>query len=305
MKLSLCIATYNEEKFIHYPLDSAYDIVDEVVIVDGGSTDRTIEIAKAYGQKVRVIESDNPPMFHKNKEKAIRAAKGEWILQLDADEALSEELRKEIVNLLQIQNSKIKNQNKIPKLKNDVIESETELSRKNSKVAYWLPRQNYFLGRFLMKGGVYPDYTIRLYKNGAVRFPCRSVHENVELIENLNTGNSLKIENCQSKIGYLKSPLLHYADPDFKRYLKRWDRYTTLDAEILRQELKNQNSKIKTIGLFVQYIFIKPVSWFFSAYFRHLGFLDGWQGLVFHFFSSIRFWAIYYKLMIKSRKLKI
>jgi len=96
MKLSLCLAVFNEENNIHYPLDSSYDITDEVIIVDGGSTDTTVEIAKSYGPKVKVIVSSNPVMFHKNKQKAIEAAKGKWILQLDADEKLSDELKKEI-----------------------------------------------------------------------------------------------------------------------------------------------------------------------------------------------------------------
>jgi glycosyltransferase involved in cell wall biosynthesis len=141
MKLSICIATHNEEEFIHYPLDSVYDIADEIIIVDGKSEDRTVEIARKYGDKVHVFTEENPPMFHINKQKAIEHANGEWILQLDADEALSPELKKEVM---------------------DVISSSNQ-----DKSAYWMPRKNYFLGRFLTKGGIYPDYTIRLYKNGS------------------------------------------------------------------------------------------------------------------------------------------
>jgi len=100
MKLSLCLAVYNEEKNLHYPLDSAIDFVDEVIIVDGGSIDRTIEVAKSYGKKIKVINSDNPIMFHKNKQKAIEAAKGDWILQLDADEELTAELKEEIKSIV-------------------------------------------------------------------------------------------------------------------------------------------------------------------------------------------------------------
>ena len=144
MKLSLCIATFNEEKNIHYPLNSALDIVDEVIIVDGGSTDKTVEIAKSYGKKIRIINTDNPVMFHKNKQKAIEAAKGEWVLQLDADEELTPELRQEI---------------------RGIIKSGSSI------VAYNIPRKNWFLTRFLMKGGQYPDYTIRLYRNGVAKFP--------------------------------------------------------------------------------------------------------------------------------------
>ncbi|MGB9707529.1 MAG: glycosyltransferase family 2 protein [Microgenomates group bacterium] len=279
MKLSLCIATYNEEKNIHYPLDSAIDIVDEVVLVDGGSTDKTVEIAKSYGKKVRVIKSNNPPMFHQNKQKAIEAAKGEWILQLDADEALSDELKKEIVELLngQIFNKEKKDNNLTLKQFNN-----------SDFAAFWIPRKNWFLTRFLTKGGAYPDYTIRLYKNGVARFPCRDVHENVEIINQKS-----KIKNQKLLIGYLKNPILHYADPDFSRYLMRWDRYTTL--EIQNPKFKLQNEKKNQILMFFEFMIWKPVTTFFSMYLRHLGFLDGFAGFVFALFSSIRFWVIYVK----------
>ena len=265
MKLSLCIATYNEEKFIHYPLDSAIDLVDEVIIVDGGSTDRTAEVAKKYGEKVKAFVENNPPMFHINKQKAIEKAGGEWILQLDADEELSEELKKEIKSIVKM--SSVDNSSSFT----------TEFA--NEKVAYYVPRKNFFLTRFLEKGGQYPDYTIRLYKRGAVRFPCKSVHENVEV-----NGN----------VGYLKGPLLHYADKEFSRYLNRWNRYTSLDAE----ELIKKGEK----PCFLSYFCIKPKLWFFNTYIRHKGFMDGFPGFAFALFSSIRFWAIYVKVWQKKHK---
>lgn len=263
MKLSLCIATHNEEKFIHYPLDSAYDLVDEVIVVDGGSTDRTTEVARSYGDKVKIHKAEHITMFHINKQKAIENAKGEWILQLDADEALSKELKEEIKS---------------------VVSNEPEPNtdhRLPKTVAYWIPRKNFFLTRFLMKGGQYPDYTIRLYKNGFARFPCKSVHENVEIL----LTSEVDIRPTTS-IGYLKSPIEHYADPTFSRYLARWNRYTSMDAQLLWEK-----SKIS----FIDYFFIKPIVWFFSTYFRHLGFMDGFPGLVFCLFSSLRFWAVYVK----------
>ena len=246
MKLSLCIAAFNEEKNIHYPMDSALDLVDEVIIVDGGSIDRTIEVAKFYGKKVKIINSDNPVMFHKNKQKAIESAKGEWILQLDADEELTEELKSEIQNVV-----------------GDDLRA--------VPVAYNIPRKNWFLTGFLMKGGQYPDYTIRLYKNGMAKFPCKDVHENVEV---------------KGEVGYLKNPLLHYADPDFSRYLMRWDRYTTAEVERMSKDTKLN---------FFNYFFWKPKITFFMMYFRHKGFMDGFPGFIFALFSSIRFWAIYTK----------
>jgi glycosyltransferase involved in cell wall biosynthesis len=237
-------------------------------------------------------------MFHQNKQKAIEAAKGEWILQLDADEALSDQLKKEIKN---------------------IIESNSET------VAYYIPRKNWFLTKFLEKGGQYPDYTIRLYRNGYARFPCKDVHENVEIISKLQTepdhalrdktknsklktknikttnSNQEEIEesknNLKTRIGYLKHPILHYADPNFERYLMRWNRYTSLEVE----NLKRLN--IKKLSFF-QYFFIKPIITFFSMYFRHKGFIDGFPGFVFSLFSAIRFWVIYVKWW-SEKKLKV
>lgn len=263
MKLSLCLATYNEEENIHYPLDSAYHLVDEVVIVDGGSTDSTVEKARSYGKKVKIIKTNNPKMFHLNKQKAIDQAKGEWILQLDADEALTDKLKEEIKMIVN--------------------------QKDNPFVAYWLPRKNFFLNRFLLKGGQYPDYTIRLYKNKAAYFPCQDVHENVKVKE--------------GKIGYLKNPILHYADPDFSRYLARFNRYTSLEVESEEFQNKNKNKDLKL--MFVEYFFFKPVVTFFSMYFRHKGFADGFPGFVFALFSSIRFWAIYIKYWTKRHQKKI
>src|SRR3989338_5959280 len=195
VKLSLCLATFNEETNIHYPLDSAYDLVDEVIIVDGGSTDKTVEIAKKYGKKIKVFVEENPPMFHINKQKAIERAKGEWILQLDADEELSQELKTEIAKLL---NGYIVNHPIIPSLKRRGERggnNSTIQQFNNGFFAYYLPRKNFFLTRFLSKGGQYPDYTIRLYRNGYARFPCKDVHENVEIISNFKAQMSNQTKN--------------------------------------------------------------------------------------------------------------
>lgn len=282
MKLSLCLITFNEEKFIHIPLDSAYDIADEVVIVDGGSTDKTLEIAKKYGDKIKIFHEDNPTIFLINKQKAIEYARGEWILQLDADEALSPELKKELMTVIASERSERGNLNSnkiVPPLRDpaEAVTSSYSPRNDNNIVAYKIPRKNNFLGRYLMKGGVYPDYVTRLYKKDGAHFACKNVHENVIV---------------KGEVGETKGALLHFADPDFNRYLTRWKRYTDVDAKLLYQKTETQKTKNEAL-LFFDYVLMKPVAWFFLTYFRHLGILDGWQGFVFHFMSSIRFIRIY------------
>ncbi len=248
MKLSVALATFNEEKNIRECLESVKDLAEEVVVVDGGSTDKTVEIARNYGAKV--ILTDNPAIFHINKQKAIDACTGDWILQLDADERVSPELAEEIKLTIEQSNNLTIN-------------------------GFWLPRKNWFLGRFLTKGGQYPDYTLRLYRRGKGHLPCQSVHEQAEV---------------KGGVGYLRNPLVHMADTNFRHYIKRWQHYVNLQKDELRKE------KLGVIGFF-DYLFLKPLVWFFSTFFRHKGFMDGWQGFIFSFFSSLRFPAAYLKYL--------
>ena len=294
MKLSLCIATYNESKNLHYALDSTIDWVDEVVVVDGGSTDNTVELAKSYGPKVQVINTDNPPIFHINKQKAIEAAKGDWILQLDADEEVTLDLKEEIQKIL---NSKFE-------ILTNEMEPRIELQNNNinqeTPIAYQIPRKNYFLGRFLMKGGVYPDYTIRLYRRGAMYFPCKDVHENVKQFRNS------QFETLKDWLGTMQNPMHHYSDPTFARYWHRWKRYCAIEAgrvqeRALRLYGNTYRYSLWKIGFVGKCILILPIYWFFLSYFRHKGFMDGWQGLVFHSMSAMRWWGIAWKIMTKSK----
>ncbi|PIU02407.1 hypothetical protein COT66_00405 [Candidatus Shapirobacteria bacterium CG09_land_8_20_14_0_10_49_15] len=254
-RLSVALATFNEAENLPACLDSIKGWAAEIVIVDGGSSDQTRQIAQQYGAKV--IKTTNPPLFHINKQKAIDACTGEWILQLDADERVSLALKKEILKTI--------NQPSI-----------SHQSATNQPInGFWLPRKNFFLGRFLTKGGQYPDYTLRLYRRGKGRLPCQSVHEQAVV---------------DGQTGYLKNDLLHMADPNFRRYLKRFGRYT----DLLAGELSQQKLKINLINS-VKYLFGKPLVWFASTYVGHKGFVDGWAGFVFSFFSALRFAVSYVK----------
>ena len=90
--ISVVLAVHNEEANLPRCLDSVKDFADEIVIVDGESTDKTLEIARQY--KAIVISTTNKANFHINKQMAMDAAKGNLVLQLDADEAVDEELKR-------------------------------------------------------------------------------------------------------------------------------------------------------------------------------------------------------------------
>lgn len=252
-KLSVVLATFNEEKNLPACLDSVKNLADEIIVVDGSSADKTVEIAKKYGAKVNVVE--NLPNFHINKQKAIDLATKDWILQLDADERVSPELAQEI-------KEEIKN-----------LESKTN--------GYWVARKNWFLGRFLMKGGQYPDYTLRLYRKGKGHLPQVHVHEQAKVV---------------GRVEYLKHALLHYPYKDFGSYLLKWDRYNNLLETQINDNLKNKNFFIKIV-YGVGYLIIKPAHWFLTTYIRHKGFMDLWPGFVFSFFSALRFPVAYLKYL--------
>lgn len=246
-KLSVVLATYNEQDNLKACLDSVRQLADEIIIVDGSSTDKTRQIAANLG--ARVYKTTNKPMFHINKQMAVNKANYSWILQLDADEHVSKLLKTEIIKTI---------------------------NNKNAKNGYYLPRKNWFLTRFLTKGGQYPDYVIRLFKKSKGHFPCQSVHEQIAI---------------KGSIGHLENPLLHYSDPNFSRYMTRFNRYTDLDAKLLHDKGQKPN-----LGLAINYLTIKPTIWFLSTYFRHKGFVDRLPGFIFSLMSSLRFPVTYFKL---------
>lgn len=249
--ISVAIATYNEEKTICRCLESISKLAKEIVLVDGSSTDKTVEIAKTY--KAKIVITDNPSNFHINKQKAIDMCRERWILQLDADEEVSKELAAEIKKVI----------------------------NNNEYNGYWIPRKNFFLGKFLEKGGQFPNYTLRLYKRGTGKLPCKNVHEQATV---------------KGNVGFLKKTLLHYAYSDFACYIDHFQRYT----EIFSEELYTRKEKLGIQG-FIEYFFLKPVYWFIFSFFRHKGFVDGFPGFVFSFFSSLRFPTMYVKYWEKVK----
>ena len=245
-KISAALATFNEEGNILDCIDSLKQFTNEIVVVDGSSSDRTAEIAKGEGAKV--LKTTNKSMFHINKNLAIDNCRGDWIFLIDADERISKELAQEIKEIV-FQNPK---QN-----------------------GFWIPRSNWFLGGFLKKGGAYPDSVIRLFRRGKGRLPEVSVHEQVKI---------------EGEVGRLKCDILHFADPDFSRYLMRADRYTNETAKNLIYKNPGKN----TIKL-IYYSLVLPVLVFLNIYFRHKGYKDGFRGFIWAFFSAFHYYFAYVK----------
>jgi glycosyltransferase involved in cell wall biosynthesis len=148
MKISATIITFNEERNLPRAIESLR-CCDEILVVDSGSTDRTVEVAERFG--ARVLEA-NWRGYAGQKNYASDMATHDWVLSLDADEALSEDLEGEIWHL-----------------------------KKNgtSHDAYTMPRLAQYLGKWILYSGWYPDRKIRLFDRGKARWVGDYVHESV------------------------------------------------------------------------------------------------------------------------------
>jgi glycosyltransferase involved in cell wall biosynthesis len=146
--LSVIVIALNQEANIGECLASA-GFADDIVVVDTGSTDRTVELARAYTDRVLTASWQG---FGRTKNYALDQARGDWVFSLDTDERVPVVLKDEIQAVVQA----------------------------NGPLAgYRVPRKNYFCGRWIRHLGWYPDYTLRLFRRGQGRFRDREVHEEV------------------------------------------------------------------------------------------------------------------------------
>ena len=167
---------------------------EQIVVVDSGSADRTVEIARSFGAEV--IERPWPG-FAAQKNFALSQCTGTWVLSLDADEELSAELGREL---------------------------QARLATDPPVDAFRLKRRNLFLGRWMKHGGFYPDAKLRLFRRSTAdsaarpRFVDRPVHE------------TIAFEGAEQTFNH---DLIHHAYPTLESYLEHMNRYSTLGAELL------------------------------------------------------------------------
>jgi glycosyltransferase involved in cell wall biosynthesis len=280
MQLSVVIITFNEEANIGRTLASVQPLVadgkGEIIVVDSGSTDRTVEIAKSYGAKVFVEEWKG---YATQKNSAIDKAAGDWILSLDADEELDLQLQQGMRDTLE-------GLRRISNLHGETSSvsaaqacaHELTIGDATSDVEFhiggkldadfeglWLPRKNEFLGRWIKHGGFWPDPKLRFFRRGRGAFESRSVHEDARV--NGRTG----------RIRY--GALLHHSYPTLSDYIDHMNRYSSLGAEMVVAKGKVRFSFINIV--------LRPLFTFIYNYFFRLGFLDGREGLLLHLYHAV------------------
>jgi glycosyltransferase involved in cell wall biosynthesis len=242
MLLSVAIVTLNEEENLERTLASVR-WAEEIVVVDSGSTDRTVEIARSYG--ARVFEREWPG-FAAQKNFAISQCQGTWILSLDADEELSTELQ---------------------------IQIRTLLPSNPPTDAYFLRRRNLFLGRWIKRGGFYPDPKLRLFRRTAANFTLTPMFEERPVHE------TIAFDGAADTLDF---DIIHHAYPTLSTYIEHMDRYSNLGADILVAK----GFVSRGILSFMTNIFLVPQFTFHWNYFFRLGFLDGREGLLLHLYHA-------------------
>ena len=236
--LSVAMIAMNEEANLPRTLGSV-KWADEIIVVDSGSKDRTIEIAQFFGARTSYHAFGG---HGEQKNVALDLCTMDWILLLDADEVLTPALQDEI---------------------RQTLEGEPRFG------AYWIPRLNLIMGRWMRHGGFYPDHKLRLFKRGSAR-----------LSEGVGPHSTPQFEGSRGK---LKHDMLHYAYPDMVAYLEHMNRYSSEIAALLAAKGRTSRS----LPAFVWNAVLNPWATFVYNYFFRLGFLDGREGLLLHLNHSV------------------
>lgn len=267
--ITAIILTKNEEVNIARCINSIKGIVDRICVVDSGSTDRTMEIARELGAEI----FEHSPFEHYAKQFNWALdhveVKTKWIYRIDADEVVTPELAAELVKAC----------------------AEHHDDDVNGLVMKF---KVYFMGRFLTHGGIYPFYNLTVFKNGYGRYEDRAMGEHVVLSE----GRTIDLQN----------DCLHYDFKDLNAWINKHNWYATrevadymatlanqqVDAELYHEAQKTK--KLRDGFYYKLPKFFRARLYYWYRYYLKLGFLDGEAGRVHAFLQ-----AYWYRYLIDAK----
>ncbi len=248
MSVAAVVITKNEERNIEDCLASLR-WADEIVVVDAESTDRTVEIAARFTPHVFVRPW---PGYGPQKNFGFEQATADWLLVVDADERVTEPLREEIRRRL--------------------------AEGPSGEIGgFEVPRRNFFYGRWIRGGGIYPDYQLRLFRRSAGRYDDVLLHERLHLA---------------GRIERLTQPLDHYSMPGIREHVRKMARYTTLGAQ---EKLKSQ-SRVSWLDLAGNHL-----GTILKTYLLRGGYRDGVHGVIVALFAGMHTFVKYAKAVEMSQ----
>jgi len=267
--ISVIILTYNEELNIENCLKSVAGFANEIIIVDSFSTDKTLEIAKKYTNKIAqrkfINQADQFNWALDNLE-----IKGDWVLRLDADETMTEILWQEI--------------------------AQTIPETPEGTCGFFIKRRFYFMGRWIKHGGYQSVWLLRLFRSGKAKSELREIDEHIVLLE--------------GKTAKLKNDFIHDDKKSLDVWIEKHNQFSSREArEILnlasgekKSEIQNltgqpaRNRWLKEKFYYQMPLFYRAFFYFIYRYFFCLGFLDGKEGLIYHFLRI--YW---YRFLLDSK----
>ena len=250
MSIAAVIITKDEERNIAACLESV-QWADERIVVDAESRDRTVELARRQATQVHMRPW---PGYGPQKNFGMEQARAEWILIVDADERITPALREEIQAVLK-------------------AGPPADLS------GFEIPRRNFFYGRWIRGGGIYPDYQLRLIRKTAGRYDDTRLHENLRL---------------RGRIERLRQPMDHYSMPTIRDHVRKMMRYTTLAA----QEKLKARSRVSAIDVAGHHL-----GTVLKTYLLRGGWKDGVHGAIVALFAGMHTFVKYAKAyeMLRGR----
>ncbi len=243
--VSVAVVTKDEAKNIERALKSVRAF-DDIVVIDAFSSDGTVEICRRYTDRVYQREWMG---YARQKQAAVDLAENQWVLILDADERVTEGLAEEI----------------------------KEKMKGNGPLGFYVPRKNFFLGKWIRHSGWWPDYTLRLFRKDVSHVEFREVHEKVVV---------------DGPVDYLRQPLEHYTYGTISDYVRKMENYSTLSAAELHD---------KKFTPHVLSMLINPFCVFVKMFFLRQGFRDGMHGFMLAGLYSFYTFLKYAKMWEKKK----
>lgn len=266
--VSAVILTYNEEVNLPACLDSLRGLAAEVFVIDSGSTDQTVDIAGAAGAHVishpftNQAEQLNWALDHVQ-------VKSEWVLRLDADERLTEDLVRELCSGLSPSSPDV--------------------------TGYYMKRRVHFMGRWMRHGGYYPAWFLRIWRAGCAKAEQRAVDEHMVLL--------------RGRPGYLKHDFVDDNRKGLTAWIEKENGYSTREVTAMLNRLRAEEVAPALFGKpearrrWLKYnvylrspAFMRAYLYFLWRYVFRLGFLDGKEGLIFHFLQGC-----WYRFLIDAK----
>lgn len=311
IRVSVMIPAKNEERNLPDCLASVKR-ADEIFVVDSGSTDRTEKIAEEYGAKVIQFKYNGEWPKKKNWALSNLPFKNDWVLIVDCDERIPDQLWQEIKEAIQNPDC----------------------------TGYYIKRKVIFFGHWVRYGGRYPDWNMRLFQHKKGRYEKlvksvpntgdNEIHEHIvfpkdveEFDESFESGGDQLEVEVKPNVGYLETDMLHKDNRDFYQWLERHNRYSNWEAQVYLNIIEDKKYTEKIFAnldkffkkgpiktrilkkIWVRWVPLKPIVRFIIFYIFKFGFLDGRVGLIYALLMSQYEYDIGVKLYeLRSRQAK-